>query len=198
MHSECSSPPTNYNIANNNGQDGFPNGSYVMGKNNNNATTNPMTSHERRENSNMHSLEHDQDISNIVDQVLSCIGKIYLSIIHHFMCMVSLGMFFLWLQQPFHEPSWNVKCLVTEFTLLFIIHQQMNFQIISDQFEDLQNHNNSSNNPGSSYRDGLETLLCHNCGALMKTKTEETCRQCGTQMPLNNEADNNNRYVDAP
>merc|ERR1712018_851727 len=81
----------------------------------------------------MHSLEHDQDISNIVDQVLSCI----------------------------------------------------------DQFEDFQNHNNSSNNPGSSYRDGLETLLCHNCGALMKTKTEETCRQCGTQMPLNNEADNN-------
>ena len=201
MHSECSSPPTNYNIANNNGQDGFPNGSYVMGKNNNNATTtNPMTSHERRENSNMHSLEHDQDISNIVDQVLSCIGKIYLSIIHHFMCMVSLGMFFLWLQQYFCSFSWTfLKCeMFCNGIHIAIIHQLMNFQIIPDQFEDLQNHNNSSNNPGSSYRDGLETLLCHNCGALMKTKTEETCRQCGTQMPLNNEADNNNRYVDAP
>ena len=67
MHSECSSPPTaNYNIANNNGggsgqQDGFPNGSYVLGKNNNSPGS--------------HSHLHDQDISHIVDQVLSCIGK---------------------------------------------------------------------------------------------------------------------------
>ena len=71
MHSECSSPPTtNYNIANNNGQDGFPNGSYVMsnGKNNN--------MEERRENSNqLNNLVHDQDISQIVDQVLSCIDQ---------------------------------------------------------------------------------------------------------------------------
>ena len=67
MHSECSSPPTaNYNnIANNNGQqDGcFPNGSYVLGKNNNSSSPGPG------------SHLHDQDISHIVDQVLSCIGK---------------------------------------------------------------------------------------------------------------------------
>ena len=75
MHSECSSPPTtNYNIANNNGQDGFPNGSYVMsnGKNNNNMEE----EQERRENSNqLNNLVHDQDISQIVDQVLSCIDQ---------------------------------------------------------------------------------------------------------------------------
>ena len=71
MHSECSSPPTaNYNnIANNNGQqDGcYPNGSYVLGKNNNSSS--PPGSH-----------LHDQDISHIVDQVLSCIGKKHLKI----------------------------------------------------------------------------------------------------------------------
>lgn len=33
----------------------------------------------------------------------------------------------------------------------------------------------------ASYRDGLETLLCHNCGALMRTKAE-MCRQCGTDV----------------
>ena len=34
-----------------------------------------------------------------------------------------------------------------------------------------------------NYRDGLETLLCHNCGALMKNKTE-MCRQCGADIHL--------------
>ena len=43
-----------------------------------------------------------------------------------------------------------------------------------------------------SYRDGLETLLCHNCGALMSKNKTESCRQCGadfdskgnTEVPL--------------
>ena len=71
MHSECSSPPMapNYNIANNNGQDGFPNGSYVMGKNNNNTRVDTSAA------SAAASLVHDQDISQIVDQVLSCIDQ---------------------------------------------------------------------------------------------------------------------------
>ena len=30
-----------------------------------------------------------------------------------------------------------------------------------------------------TYRDRLETLLCHNCGALMNKNTTESCRQCG-------------------
>ena len=31
----------------------------------------------------------------------------------------------------------------------------------------------------ATYRDGLETLLCHNCGALMNKNRTESCRQCG-------------------
>ena len=55
-------------------------------------------------------------------------------------------------------------------------------QVLSciDQFED---ENQTSNNENSEiYRDGLETLLCHNCGALMNKNKTENCRQCGAEI----------------
>ena len=54
------------------------------------------------------------------------------------------------------------------------------FRPTEDQTDEQQQQPVSSSSlMAATYRDGLETLLCHNCGALMNKNRTESCRQCG-------------------
>lgn len=88
----------------------------------------------------------DQDISQIVDQVLSCIDQY---------------------NDETQTSTNEVRSMETPAQA-------------SAAAPEASSHN--------AYRDGLETLLCHNCGALMnKNKTEIPCRGCGAELKDNSE-----------
>ena len=53
------------------------------------------------------------------------------------------------------------------------------FRNNENQTDEQQQQQDTSSTFMATYRDGLETLLCHNCGALMNKNTIESCRQCG-------------------
>ena len=59
-----------------------------------------------------------------------------------------------------------------------MIHCSYFFRPTEDQTDEQQKPVSSSF-MAATYRDGLETLLCHNCGALMNKNRTESCRQCG-------------------
>ena len=60
-----------------------------------------------------------------------------------------------------------------------MVHCFLFFRPTEDQTDEQQQQPVSSSFMAATYRDGLETLLCHNCGALMNKNRTESCRQCG-------------------
>ena len=60
-----------------------------------------------------------------------------------------------------------------------MIHCFLFFRPTEDQTDEQQQQPVSNSFIAATYRDGLETLLCHNCGALMNKNKTESCRQCG-------------------
>ena len=112
----------------------------------------------------------DQDISHIVDQVLSCIDQLQNDEISSNQNNNDSAFF------STHHPG----------------HHQQSSAVAAHHrrppLEESADNNRAADfsTLNATFRDGLETVLCHNCGALMSkpeecSKNEDFCRQCGAQ-----------------